>query len=120
MQLSAIPLLALSLACDAAGQLSFKRAALRGGSAAASWQAQWLQFVADPCVWVGIGLFVAEFLLWLAVLSVLPLSTGVLLSSAGTVVMLAAGRIFFHEKLGPMQVLGAWLIAIGVAIVGMA
>lgn len=112
-------LLGLSLATDAAGQLAFKRASVSGLDAGATWQQQWLRYAAEPWIWTGIGCFVLEFVLWLAVLSVLPLSQGVLLSSASTLVMLAGGRIFFAERLGPMQILGGALIAAGVAIVGL-
>lgn len=120
MSLSAVPLLAMSLACDAAGQLAFKRAASGDGIVASSWWRVWRQFAADPWVWMGIGCFVLEFFLWLGVLSVLPLSRGVLLGSASTLVMLAGGRIFFRERVGFLQLLGALLIAAGVAVVGFA
>ncbi len=112
-------LMGLCLATDAAGQLSFKRASVSGLEASATWRRQWLRYAAEPWIWTGIGCFVLEFVLWLAVLSLLPLSQGVLLSSASTIVMLAGGRIFFRERLGPMQWIGGALIAAGVAIVGL-
>lgn len=112
-------LLGLSLATDAAGQLAFKQASLSGLDTPATWQRQWMRYAAEPWIWVGIGCFVLEFVLWLAVLSILPLSQGVLLASASTLVMLAGGRIFFGERLGPAQILGGALIAAGVAIVGL-
>ncbi len=119
MSLSAVPLLIMSLGCDAAGQLAFKRAASVEGIADASWQLTWRRFAIDPWIWSGIGCFVLEFFLWLAVLSVLPLSRGVLLGSASTLLLLAGGRIFFGERLNFLQLLGALLIAGGVAVVGL-
>ncbi len=112
-------LLPLSLACDAAGQLSFKKAALRGGSEHSRWFDHWLGLARDRWIWAGLAFFALEFFLWLAVLSLVPLSRGVLLGSASTLVMLLAGRIFFREHMGPLQVLGATLIAAGVAVVGL-
>jgi len=116
---SAALLLILSLTCDAAGQISFKRAAVVAGAIDLSWHQWWKRLAHVPWIWAGIGCFVLEFFLWLAVLSLLPLSRGVLLGSASTIVLLIAGRLFFSERLDSMQVLGASLIAIGVAVVGL-
>lgn len=119
MSPSALWLLSLSLASDAAGQLAFKRAATTQDSSATPWQVRWQRFAREPWIWVGLSLFGAEFFLWLAVLSVLPLSQGILLGSTSILVMLVAGRICFAERLGPLQWLGGSLIALGVAVVGL-
>jgi undecaprenyl phosphate-alpha-L-ara4N flippase subunit ArnE len=119
MSHSAVLLLILSLTCDAAGQICFKRAAVIAGELDLPWHQWWQRLAHVHWIWAGIGCFVLEFFLWLGVLSLLPLSRGVLLGSASTIVMLVAGRLFFGERLGSMQVLGASLIAIGVAVVGL-
>jgi drug/metabolite transporter (DMT)-like permease len=51
-------------------------------------------------------------------LSMLPLSTGVLLTAFNTVAIMLAGRIIFHELLDPLRVIGISLITIGVILVG--
>ncbi|MEO8316477.1 MAG: hypothetical protein ABI645_16990 [Pseudomonadota bacterium] len=119
VRLSTVLLLIVCLTCDAAGQLSFKQAASKVSASESNWQVRWRQFAAEPWIWAGIAFFVLEFFLWLAVLSLLPLSQGILLGSASTLVILIAGRVFFVERLGPMKVLGASLIALGVAVVGL-
>ncbi len=74
---------------------------------------------AGPWIWVGIGCYVAEFLVWLAFLSLVPLSDGVLLGSINIVAVMIAGRFLFREKLSPMRVAGILLVSAGVAVVGL-
>ena len=71
-----------------------------------------------PALWLGIFAYVAEFLLWLAFLTLVPLSEGILLGSINIIVIMILGRFFFNEKLTPMRVIGIGLVALGVAIVG--
>lgn len=61
----------------------------------------------------------AEFVVWLAFLSLVPLSDGVLLGSINIVAIMILGRVLFREKLAPMRVAGIVLVSIGVAIVGL-
>ncbi len=63
--------------------------------------------------------YVAEFLVWLAFLSLVPLSDGVLLGSINIVAVMIAGRFLFREKLSPMRVAGILLVSAGVAVVGL-
>ena len=67
---------------------------------------------------VGIFCFGLEFVLWLILLSILPLSIGVLLSAFNTVSIMMAGRIIFKEMLDPLRLVGISLITIGVMLVG--
>jgi len=69
-------------------------------------------------LWVGIVCFCLEFLVWLAFLSVLSLSQGVLLGAINMVSIVIAGRIIFKEKLDHMRLLGMVLITLGVIFVG--
>ena len=73
-----------------------------------------------PWVWVGLACYVIEFVLWLAFLSLVPLSQGVLLAAISTVVIMVAGRIWFKEALTPLRICGLVLITAGVTIVGLA
>ena len=72
-----------------------------------------------PWIWIGIGSYVAEFLIWLAFLSLVPLSDGVLLGSINIVAILLLGRLLFCEKLTPLRIIGVTLISLGVAVVGL-
>jgi len=102
---------------DTFGQLSFKAAATEEhlGEGLARWKAM----AARPWIWWGIGCYVGEFVVWLAFLSLVPLSEGVLLGSINIVAVMIAGRVLFAEKLSLLRTLGILLIASGVAVVGL-
>ncbi len=59
-----------------------------------------------------------EFLVWIAFLSLIPLSEGVLLGSINIVAIMLAGHFLFAEKLTQLRVAGILLVTLGVAIVG--
>lgn len=101
---------------DTGGQLAFKAAA--SDERAGDGLARWKYMLARPWIWTGIGCYVAEFLVWIAFLSLVPLSEGVLLGSINIVAIMIAGRFLFKEKLSPLRVTGILLVAAGVAIVG--
>jgi drug/metabolite transporter (DMT)-like permease len=108
---------ALNMLVDTAGQLAFKAAATadpRSGTGLA----RWVWMVRRPWLWIGVSCYVAEFLVWLAFLSLVPLSDGVLLGSINIVAVMVAGRFLFREKLSRMRVIGILLVSAGVAIVG--
>lgn len=106
----------LNVLVDSGGQLAFKAAA--GDPRAGDGLARWTFMARRPWLWIGVGCYVAEFLLWLAFLSLVPLSEGVLLGSINIVAIMLAGRYLFAEKLSRMRVIGILLISVGVAIVG--
>ena len=107
---------AVNLVCDVAGQLAFKAAAIseRG---AEGWQ-RWRMLAANKWIWVGVGAFVAEFVLWLAFLSLVPLSLAVIVGAADIVAVMVGGRVCFDEAITPRRALGAMLVVGGVVLVG--
>lgn len=110
-----------NIVCDTIGQLAFKGAAVESDEKNAeetSIKSYWLALFKRPMLWLGITAYVAEFLSWLAFLTMVPLSEGILLGSINIIVIMILGRFFFHEKLTPMRVVGISLVAIGVAVVG--
>lgn len=107
----------LNVLLDSSGQLIFKAAAREPGEL--NGLARWRFMAARPWIWLGVGCYVAEFLMWLALLSLVPLSEGVLLGSINIVAIMIAGRLLFREKLAPMRVAGIVLVSIGVAVVGL-
>lgn len=72
-----------------------------------------------PWLWAGMTCFAIQFFCWLAFLSLVPLSRGVLLGSINIVVLMLAGRILFAERLSRWRVVGIALIGLGVAVVGL-
>ena len=107
----------LNVTLDTGGQLAFKAAA--GDPNAGDGMARWRYMAARPWIWIGIVAYIAEFLLWIAFLSLIDLSEGVLLGSINIVVIMIAGRILFREKLTPMRVAWILLVTAGVAVVGL-
>ena len=107
----------LNIVLDTGGQLTFKAAA--GDEAAGDGLARWKHMASRPWLWLGIGSYVVEFLVWIAFLSLIPLSEGVLLGSINIVAIMLAGRFLFGEKLTRLRVLGIALVTFGVAIVGL-
>lgn len=107
----------LNIALDTGGQLAFKAAA--GDRDAGDGLARWKHMASRPWLWLGVGSYVLEFLVWIAFLSLIPLSEGVLLGSINIVAVMLAGRFLFGEKLTRLRVLGIALVTFGVAIVGL-
>jgi drug/metabolite transporter (DMT)-like permease len=107
----------LNVVLDTGGQLAFKAAA--GDPRAGEGLARWRHMAARPWIWLGIVAYVAEFLLWIAFLSMVDLSEGVLLGSINIVAIMLAGRLLFGERLTPLRVAGILLVGAGVAVVGL-
>jgi len=59
------------------------------------------------------------FAMWIAFLSRLDLSQALLMIAIGYLPWLLIGRFVFHEQIGPLRILGAVLIMIGVICVGL-
>lgn len=106
-----------NVAFDTLGQIAFKYAALAPQPNTTMIQ-YWSSLSRQPWLWVGIASYIFEFLLWLAFLTLVPLSQGVLLASFNIITIMIVGRILFNEKLTPMRVTGILLITFGVVIVG--
>lgn len=112
----ALLLLAIVLIGNSAGQLLFKGASLRADrpGIAAHWQALAL----DPFLWLAIAIYIFEFFMWLAFLSVVPLWQGVMVGSIDILAVMVGGRIFFGEKITGSRAIAVSLIAVGVLLVG--
>ncbi|HEX5125264.1 MAG TPA: EamA family transporter [Rhodocyclaceae bacterium] len=109
---------ASNILVDSAGQLAFKAAAIEPGTATGF--AHWRHMLARPWIWIGVGCFVVEFVLWLAFLSLVPLAEGVLLGMISIVTVMLGGRLWFAEHFTRLRLIGIVLIVAGVAIVGAA
>ena len=105
----------LNVLLDTVGHLAFKRAAIVDHDI--EWR-RWLLMLSTPAIWLGIFCFVFEFLVWLALLSVIPLSLAVMLGAINIAVVMVAGKWVFGERLDRMRVIGMWLITRGVVLAG--
>ncbi|HET6465980.1 MAG TPA: hypothetical protein VFH55_10255 [Nitrospiria bacterium] len=101
---------------DTAGHLSFKAAATVGQELAGF--KRWAAMLSDRWIWAGLAAFVVEFMLWLAFLSLVPLSLAVLIGSVNILAILLGGRVLFGETLTRRRIAGSLLIAAGVVLVG--
>lgn len=116
MNLLALSLWAGNVFCDTLGQIAFKLAATAPGNR--DGMRYWLDLARRPWVWVGIAAYVFEFLLWLGLLTLVPLSQGVLLASINIITIMLVGRFMFRERLTPLRLTGILLVAAGVAVAG--
>lgn len=105
----------LNIVLDTAGHLAFKSAAIAEHET--EW-GRWKQMFSRLPLWIGISCFCLEFVVWLALLSLVPLSLGMLVGSINVVVVMLAGKLLFGERLDRMRVAGMWLITIGTALAG--
>jgi drug/metabolite transporter (DMT)-like permease len=106
---------ALNIIVDTTGHMAFKYAATVDH--VTEW-GRWKSMLSSLPIWVGIFCFVCEFLLWLAFLSIMPLSLGILIGSFNMVTIMFSGRVLFNERLDSMRIIGITLICIGVALAG--
>ena len=102
---------------DTLGQVALKMAATRNRHR--DGLHYWRGMMRRPWLWLGLGCYAVEFVLWLAFISLVPLSKGVLMGSINIVAIMLVGRYMFKERLTALRVTGMLSIALGVAIVGM-
>ena len=105
----------LNIVVDTIGHMAFKSAAITEHES--EWE-RWKSMFRSIPLWIGIACFSLEFVLWLVLLSLLPLSLGVLLGAINMVAIIVAGRLMYRELLTPMRLLGVLLITVGVVLVG--
>lgn len=100
---------------DTVGHIALKHAAILDHDT--EW-GRWKAMLSSIPLWIGVVCFCLEFVVWLAFLSVLSLSQGVLLGAINMVSIVIAGRLIFKDRLDRMRILGVLLITIGVVFVG--
>jgi len=105
----------MNIVVDTVGHMAFKSAAITEHES--EWH-RWKKMLSSIPLWVGIVCFCLEFVLWLVLLSILPLSSGVLLGTINMFAIMVAGRLLFRELLDPMRMLGMIFIILGVVLVG--
>ncbi len=106
----------LNIVLDTTGHLAFKHAAFADHESA--WR-RWRMMLSAPMIWIGALCFVLQFFVWLALLSLVPLSLAVMLGAIDIAAVMFAGRIIFGERLDRMRVTGMVLITLGVALAGL-
>ena len=113
MSTTALFIWLLNITCDTAGHIAFKRAASVESS---STRQHWLNMLSSLPIWLGVGCFLVEFFLWLALVSLLPLSVAAILAAFNIVAVLLAGKWIYGETLSRRRLLGVTFIAVGVVL----
>jgi len=78
----------------------------------------WRLLLSNPVLWIGITTTAADFLLWVAFISRVPLGQGVLLGSVTIVGVMVGARLLFRERITNARGVAITLIVIGVVLIG--
>ena len=116
MDLVSTVLLLILLLTDSACHLCLKAAA-RSVSPATGVR-YWHLLLSNPVLWIGITTTAADFLLWVAFISRVPLGQGVLLGSVTIVGVMVGARLLFRERITNARGVAITLIVIGVVLIG--
>ncbi|WP_392566799.1 hypothetical protein RHO15_04240 [Utexia brackfieldae] len=106
----------INVGLDTLGQTAFKYAAMQPNQVN-GW-VYWFNLFTNYWVWLGIGSYLLQFLLWLAFVSLVPLSVAILMASANMITVMLVGRWLFAEPLTSLRIMGIGLITLGVIMVG--
>jgi drug/metabolite transporter (DMT)-like permease len=111
-------LFAATIACDVVGQLCFKIGASRLPAHDGPDTAGFLRgLFSDVWLLAGIVAYIGQLILWVLILSNLPLSVAFPVASLTFLVLALACRIFLSERLDAGQFAGVVLVMAGVAVV---
>ena len=112
---SSAGLLAFCIVTEIGRELSFKAA-----SDGAEGQSAYLAALAlQPVLWLGILLWFVEMVAWVLVLETTPLGLAFPIMTLTYAGVPLAGTLILKERLTPIQIAGAALVAAGVACVGL-
>lgn len=117
MTTTAYTLLALAILLEIAGQVCFKLGLDRIPDQVGSGLGLWARIARSPWIGVGVAAYTLEFPVWLAVLSLAPLSAAFPAASLGYVGVALACRFILGERIGGRRLAAMTLIVLGVALV---
>lgn len=110
----------VSISLSAAAQILMKLGmAGRDAAAVETLVDKVLAVALNPHVVVGLGCYGFSAVLWLAVLSKLPLSAAYPLVALAIVMVIAASNLLLGEAVSPIRIAGSALIVLGVALIGL-
>ena len=105
---------------ESVAELFFKKGALTTGInnvALANVGVFLSRIASSPSLWIGILLYIANFFLWIIVLSKIDLSVAFPVGSTTYIIIPILSILFLHEKVALLRWLGIVLIIIGVLFV---
>ena len=115
MNASLIGWFAASIACDVAGQLCFKRGAHSGDDSGAP--ASLLAPLMNIWVLGGVAVYAVEIVVWVRILSLVPLSVAFPIASLNFLAITLASRWWLGEAVSVRRWAGAALVTAGVVLV---
>ena len=75
--------------------------------------------VKEPRLWAGLFLFGVSAIFWLVVLSRVPLSVAYPIVGVSYILIVAFSKLVLHEHVPTIRWIGALVVAVGIAIIGM-
>lgn len=106
-----------SILCDVAGQLCFKAGARKLESAAGRSSSGALALFGEPRVLAGIAIYAVEIVVWIRILSLVPLSVAFPIASLNYLAITLASRLWLGEQVSAHRWAGAALVTAGVVLV---
>ncbi len=110
-----IPVFMLAAVLESVGQISFKKGALIHGNVKGI--KYYLLLLKDKWVITGIVTYTIEMIIWIFLLSYIPLSIAFPLSGLQQLIIILFSVFFLKEKINNMEWLGAGFIALGISII---
>jgi drug/metabolite transporter (DMT)-like permease len=78
-----------------------------------------IKILSNPYIWIGFIGFGGGSVFWLSVISRVPLSLAYPMLALSYVIVVVEAWIFLGEGLHPLRIIGAIVVGIGVALVGL-
>jgi drug/metabolite transporter (DMT)-like permease len=110
-----IPLFLIGAILESIGQISFKKAAMAHREVQGAHY--YLKLAGNKWALGGILAYGIEMLLWIFLLSRIPLSIAFPLAGLQQVVIIVVSFLFLNEKINYAEWLGAGLIALGLSVI---
>lgn len=111
-------LLLIVLLLDTGSHLLLKSASMRAKARETQRGGFMGALLREPALWLAIPAFVGLFFSWIAFISTVPLSQGVMAGSITIAGVMIGGRLVFDERITRERGLAIALVALGVAFVG--
>jgi undecaprenyl phosphate-alpha-L-ara4N flippase subunit ArnE len=113
-----IPLFLIAAILESVGQISFKKAALAYREVQGV--RYYLKLAGNKWALSGILSYSIEMVLWIFLLSRIPLSIAFPLAGLQQLIILVASYLFMNERINRVEWLGAGLIALGLSAIATA
>jgi multidrug transporter EmrE-like cation transporter len=108
----------LSISCDVCGQIALKLGSRSLPDVNEEGIPGYIgRLLSEPWLLVGLAVYAVEFVVWVRILSLIPLNVAFPLASLNILGIVFASRVLLGEPVSARQWSGAVLITVGVAIV---